>query len=580
MTGSLRLLLEDFLGLMREEGELDAFLPLLMSAMGHEVVYRAQKGLRQYGVDIASVGTDDDGTRKLFLWLVKCGDIGRQDWDSGPQTIRQSINDVGDIYLRSHIAPEHKKLRKKLLVVTNGDFRANLNETIAAFLEGWCRTKKVDAEQVNGSKLAAWTETYLLDEYILPSENRARLRRMLANVASPELCIMVGRNLIYEMLKGAVAPARSRGAATKQLLTGLRGMRTALQVLFAWSINEDNLLAAYVLSQYAVLTTWSRLHGELQAKDVKLSHEFSALLVGLSMVAEAYHQRMDAYYVVQDSFANALPDSLLVSRTVFDELGKLGQQGCFFAFQAGATGSTSMEIAALRYVGRVKALLQSHSCSALPAFDYQSANVHVALLLLVVAGERDIAKAWLSRLCQRMHFATAARKYLPMSAPFEDALSVRNGDEEMADEFCHTSTLLPILFTWAAVLEMKDAYAFLRSEVVPRLNGTTPNFWSSERGFDDAVGSGQALHEHGVGEALTQFPEESAEFLRSMSVELGGIDGIEKSVWYQVRAPYIPVLAALHWQSQLPREMLVKQAMAFAEPAAASVLPEPTATIQ
>lgn len=51
-----------------------------------------------------------------------------------------------------------------------------------------------------------------------------------------------------------------------------------------------------------------------------------------------------------------------------------------------------------------------------------------------------------------------------------------------------------------------------------------------------------------------------------MSVGLAGIDNIEKSVWYQVSAPYIPLLAALHWQSQVPREMLVKQAMAFAVP--------------
>ncbi len=150
MTDSLRLLLEDFLGLMREEGELDVFLPLLMSAMGHEVVYRPQKGPRQYGVDIASVGPDSDGQTKLFLWLVKCGDIGRSDWDTGPQSVRQSINDVGDIYLRSHIAPEHKTLKRKLLIVTNGDFSANLNETIAAFLEDWSRRKKVATEQVNG----------------------------------------------------------------------------------------------------------------------------------------------------------------------------------------------------------------------------------------------------------------------------------------------------------------------------------------------------------------------------------------------------------------------------------------------
>jgi hypothetical protein len=573
MTGSLRLLLEDFLGLMREEGELDVFLPLLMSAMGHEVVYRAQKGTRQYGVDIASVGIDDDGTQKLFLWLVKCGDIGRQDWDTGPQAIRQSINDVGDTYLRSHIAPQHKRLRKKLLVVTNGDFNASLNETIAAFLEGWCRQKEVDAEQVNGSKLAAWTERYLLDEYILPHDSRVLLRRMLANVTSPDLCIQIGRNLIDQMIDGAVAPAKSKTAATKKLLTGLRGMRTALQVLFVWSINEDNLMAAYALNQYAVLATWSSLHQRIQSGDAKLSREFGQLLGALSGVAETYHQRMDDYYVVQDAFANALPDSLLVSRTVFDELGKLGQQGCFLAFQAVVSGSQVVEARAFNYVWRVKALLQSHSCSGLPAFDYQSANIHAALLLLVVAGEGETARNWLSTLCQRLHYATVMRKFLPMSATFEDALAVRDGEEEMPDEFCNTSTLVPILFIWTAALGMRDAYNFLRSEVLPRLKGITPNLWSSESGYDEAVGSAHALHEHGVGESLAQFPEEPADFLKVMSVGLAGIDGIESSSWYRLPAPYIPLIAALHWQSQLPREMLVKQTIAFVGGTAASRYP-------
>lgn len=572
MTGSLRLLLEDFLGLMREEGELDVFLPLLMSAMGHEVVYRAQKGPRQYGGDIVSVGADDDGKRKLFLWLVKCGDIGRQDWDTGPQAIRQSINDVGDIYLRSHVPPEHKRLRKKLLVVTNGDFKASLNETIAAFLETWCLQKKVDAEQVNGSRLAAWTEKHLLDEYILPTDSRILLRRMLANLTSPDLCILVGRKLIDQMLEGAVAPAKSKAAALKKLLTGLRGMRTALQVVFMWSINEDNLLAAYMLNQYAVLATWSQLHQRLHAGDAKLSEEFGQLLGGLSVVAETYHQRMDDYYVVQDSFANALPNSILVSRTVFDELGKMGQQGCLLAFQAVASGTQVVRDGALKYARRIKALLQSHSCSALPAFDYQSSNIHVALLLLVFAGERETAEAWLSRLCQRLHYATAVRKFMPMSATFEDALAIREGEEEMADEFCNTSTLLPILFVWTAALDMRDSYDFLRSKVLPRLQGITPNLWSSESGFDDAVGSGQTLHEHGVGESVMHFPEEPSEFLLAMSVGLAEIDGIEKSTWYQLGAPFIPLLAAVHWQSQLPREMLVLQTIAFAGAVAADFL--------
>lgn len=563
MIDSLRLLLEDFLGLMREEGELDVFLPLLMSAMGHELVYRPQKGTRQYGVDIASVGLDDDGEKKLFLWLVKCGDIGRSDWDSGPQSVRQSINDVGDIYLQSHVAPEHKKLKKKLLLVTNGDFSANLNQTIAAFLKGWTRSKKVATEQVNGSKLAAWTERYLLDEYILPSSNRVLLRRMLANVSSPELCIRVGRSLIDEILNNALAPATSATARTKRLLTGLRGVRTALRVLQAWAQSEDNLLAPYRLNQYAVLAVWSRLHEQFQKGESEPSKEFDELLFQLASVAESYHQRMHAYYVVQDAFAYALPDSILVSRTVFDELGWLGQQGCFWAQHAAASGDVELEHVAHRYSMRVSALLQSHSCSALPIYDYQSGCVHAALLLLVVTGQINTAHTWIRRLCLRLQFATSVRRFLPMTAPFDDAMLVRESYEEMSGEFCRTSTLLPILMTWTAVLGIADGYKFLREEVVPKLNQTTPNFWSSEKGYDSVVADAAALHEHGIGEAITEFPETPEEFLKQMSAGLDGVDHIETSTWYQMRAPYIPLIAALHWQSQLPREMLVQQAMAF-----------------
>ena len=66
---------------------------------------------------------------------------------------------------------------------------------------------------------------------------------------------------------------------------------------------------------------------------------------------------------------------------------------------------------------------------------------------------------------------------------------------------------------------------------------------------------------------MKQFPEEPSELLRDMSVALVGIDGIEKSTWHEMNAQYIPILAALHWQSQLPREMLVKQVIELCDPA-------------
>lgn len=568
MTDSLRLLLEDFLGLMREEGELDVYLPLLMSSMGHEIVYRAQKGPRQYGVDICSVGPDESGKTTLFLWLIKCGDIGRREWDSGPQSVRQSVNDVG-VYLRSHVAPQHAKLPKKLLIVTNGDFSATLNETIAAFLTTWSRQHRVMSESVNGSTLAAWTERHLLDEHVLPPNNRKLFRRMLANVSSPELSIAVGRSLFDELVRLAKEPVKSKAAKRKKQLMALRGIRTALSVLHMWAQNERNLLAPYRLAEYAVLCVWAGLHEEMEGGNGAVAREFAHLVFQVAAIGEAYHEQLQPYYTTQDALARALPDPVLVSDTAFQELGRLGVQGLIWAFHSVAFGHEIAGDLAGVYVKRVSALLSSHTCTQSPPYDRNSVDIHAALLLLLIGDRRDVARHWVEGLAVRLDFAAKAqaRKYWPLTATFEDVLAVRYGFQEVDDAFMSTTTLVPMLLLWSAVLGMTEVYTHIRTSVIPAIvPKTTLNFWSADVGYDEVVADPVALHEHGVGEGVLDVPLDPAEFLTLMSVPLAGVQSIEESDWYRSRAAYIPLLAALHWRLQVPREMLVKHALAVAVP--------------
>ena len=70
----MKLLFRNYLGSLREREELDAILPDLLSELGYTVYSRPQRGTAQAGVDIAAVGKDDDGERKLFLFSVKQGD--------------------------------------------------------------------------------------------------------------------------------------------------------------------------------------------------------------------------------------------------------------------------------------------------------------------------------------------------------------------------------------------------------------------------------------------------------------------------------------------------------------------------
>lgn len=565
MTTSLRLLLEDYLSLMREEGELDVFLPLLMAAMGHEVVYRPQKGTRQYGVDVASIGIDADGKKKLFMWLIKCGDIGRPDWDTGPQAIRQSMNDVSDVYVHSYVAPSHKNLDRKLLIVTNGDFLANINQSIATYLSAWSEQHKVETEQVNGSKLASWTEEYLLNEYVLPSKERGLLRRMLANVQSPELCIAVGRQLIDQILNVAVPTGKSGKAIAKLHSTSLRGVATALNVLFVWGQNEGNLLGPYRVAEYAVLAAWSRYHSELSASAAgkRIGQDLGGILAQVASISEAYHAKLDTHYHVQDAFAYSFHASELVSQAVFEEIGRLGAVGYFWAHSSVVTSSSFSPVMAVHYADRIEALLASHSCSEMPVFDHHSVHIHAALLLLLAVNRKEVAKEWLNKMCHRMAYAFVNPVYFPTRAQFEDIVQIRHGYMDFEESQLSASTLTPILLTWFAALEMPEAFAFLRGKILETRERTTPNFWSSDVGYDEVVNNDFKLYSHGVGEAVTEIPVDPLEFLTKMSAPLPGCAAIADSAWYKQGLTVIPLLAAIHWHLQMPREAIVQQAAAL-----------------
>lgn len=562
-TGSLRLLLEDFLGLMKEEGELDAFLPLLFSSMGHEIIFRAQKGPRQYGVDIVSVGKDADGRKKLFLWLVKCGDIGRQEWNSGPQSVRQSIDDVGDVYLASHISPQHKPLPKKLIVLTNGDYLSSINQTLASFLSTWAARNQAEVDQVNGSSLAALVERHLLTEYVLPTGDRALLRRMLANVGTPELSVSVGRQLVNNLLARARTPAKSRGAHTKQVLTALRGIRTSLSVLLYWAQNEGNLRAPYRLAEYTILAVWGEFHGVLgQRGDV--SQEFAELLSQLTAVADAFHHRLEPYYQTQNAFATVRPDSILVSETVFEELGRLGLQGCIWAsLSVQGLGEVAAAMADV-YRGRLRAILETHTCSRSPTYDHQSVDIHAALLLLLAVGDKDVAMQWVEEMAVRLGYAVKHRRHWPLIASFDEALAIHHESEVPALEHIRHTTFVPLLLLWTAVLGMGKVYEFLVTEVVTSLGSTTMNFWSPEQDFDAIVADGLALQAHGIGEGFLQVPAKPSDFIAQLAAPLAGAQPIANSAWYQFRAAYVPLLAALYWRLQVPRQMLAEQALALA----------------
>ena len=89
----MKLVFREYLASLRERRELDVVLPDLLSELGFNVISRPSVGTRQYGVDVAAVGSDTDSAtgaseKKLFLFSIKQGDLTRNDWDGTKQALR------------------------------------------------------------------------------------------------------------------------------------------------------------------------------------------------------------------------------------------------------------------------------------------------------------------------------------------------------------------------------------------------------------------------------------------------------------------------------------------------------------
>jgi hypothetical protein len=115
---SMRLVLSHYLESLRERDELDALLPELLVAMGHSVHSRPQIGVAQGGVDVLSSFPVRGADKEAFLFIIKFGNVGREDLYSGKQAIQPSVREACTDYVRTRLPQSLRNVRKRLVLLT------------------------------------------------------------------------------------------------------------------------------------------------------------------------------------------------------------------------------------------------------------------------------------------------------------------------------------------------------------------------------------------------------------------------------------------------------------------------------
>ena len=499
----MKLIIRDFVASLKERGELDAILPDLLSEVGFTVFSRPGIGTVQHGVDIAAVGTDQDGERKVFLLSVKQGDLTRQDWDGNPQALRPSLNEIQDAYIPNRIPPRYRDLKVVICICIGGSVQEQVRDVLTGHIMK-NQTSRIAFDEWNGDHIAEMLMTGLLREQVLPKPLRRSFQKSIAMVDEPDVSFKHFRHL-------ALALKREAGDSQTKRVRAARQINFALWVLYVWARDADNLDASYRASELSTLLVWDMLRPFI-GKRTKNSR---AIVQAQNQIIQL-HIRISFEFLEAKVLPHAEADFALsaavrsryyadVNLRLFDVLGRLALAGLWLAWSLSRDNSipSNAQAEALRSLAnKTLSLINANPALLTPLKDDHA--IEVALCVLFFAHARadfNAIRGWLADSSAAIDFSIRAHNLYPtINGVYRDLL---HHPRERSDEFRKNalpgSVLLPLLGCWLTACGCDTEFERLAGVISEELPECTLQFWFPDSRTEDGLYEGIEQH----GSALT-----------------------------------------------------------------------------
>lgn len=479
----MKALLREYLGALRERDELDAVLPDLLSELGFDVYARPQRGVMQFGVDVAAVSPSSWGERKVWLFSVKRGDLTRTDWSNeAADALRNSLVEIIDGYIPTRIPAEHAERKVVICIVLGGQVVDGVRTQLTQFQKAH-RTDRIDIVEWDGDRLAGLLIDGILKEELLPKPLRSHLQKAVALLDEPRAAYHHFSKLAAALSAIAAADPKARPRVARQL-----GIATWM--LFVWGREIGNVEGPYRMCELALLHGWEMLKpfiGKTTKAAEAVTQAFYALIDLNSRISkELFETRIAPLSHIRDGLASAVHtrEAVDINLALFDLIGRLALSALWLRWRAQKEGIPDTRVAedAIKaHCDLIFEIIENNPCLGLPVADEQATDIALVLLAWLHSGqEASQARAWIAVLCDRLNFAIRLRsRYPSASGDYRDwiRLPTHARDDEVFKEATKASTLVPLLALWVAGFEMEEeikALADLRTE---HLSDTTMQLW-------------------------------------------------------------------------------------------------------
>ncbi|GAB1539186.1 hypothetical protein NUACC21_18510 [Scytonema sp. NUACC21] len=433
----MKLVIREYLSMLKESKEIDALLPDLLLMMGIDLLSRPAGGPRQFGVDIPAVGIDPkDNKQKLFLFTVKEGDISRTDWDAGKNAVRPSLNEILDSYLRNRVRPEHEALPKKIILATGGELKQDVEPDWVNFVHRYTgidpKYGEIEFDFWGGDRLTLLIEQYFLDEYLFPESTQKHLRKTIALADQNEDEPRFFYALIEETLFKRDLPSEKNKSAERKRQKALCLLNLSLNIVFHWCQEADNLRPALLCAERAILRTWDWMRQNELFDCKTTSGKFTQLFLTYLKVTGAYAIKLQQHCFVRDGLFGYGADELEYPLRTFEVIGILGALGIAFENLSAFTRDEQLRE---EYSGQMQAiaqmlagLIKNNPPAFTPRYDGHAIDIALGLLTLNAAGYINEAANWVKELSYHIVNAYHFGKYFPITSDsYNDLVAMEVG---------------------------------------------------------------------------------------------------------------------------------------------------------
>ena len=530
----MKLIIREYLSMLREREELDAIIPDLLSQLSLNVFSLPQRGTAQNGVDVAAEGHLGE-YEGVFLLSIKSGDLGRTDWDVGPQALRPSLNDILDVYIPNRLSVERQAKHIYICLCFGGNIREEVRERVESFCNSHT-TEHISFLQWNGDKLADLVMQSFLSESLITSSAKSLLRKSIAMLEVPETSYKY-----FSLFIGELENDSSRNSPAKIICK----INLALWIMFAWGREENLLEAVYLSAELALLHSWELLREKVSSDPQAVTMFFQTQDI-YSKICETFLKNNVLDYTEVKyglSFASKPDNSIDVNLKLFDILGRLCVFGLWFvALKDLLSEDKDFVKVCNKDIGeitdKVVALINNNPALLSPIKDDNA--IEIAMTCMLLAQRMDDLKSfndYLSALTDSVVFALKSNCQYPcILTDYSELIHHLNMEEEAYKEKVTAGSILyPMIALFATFSKDRELYTQIKNVK----DNLLPNCNFQLYYLDDAAESQFYTNNNVSGVILSgiQMPDDMDEFRNQIMQEciscnsFNNLSAIKKRLW-------------------------------------------------